>query len=195
MLQLVPSAMILLFLALVLAVLLGAGWFIYGVARGVPYWRAGLPLTCALAVYGVLLLTGSATSSERRVPLGTSLCFDDWCVAVTGVQQAPARAAEGTVTADLRVFSDAKRVSQKGSGPRVFLIDDRRRWFEATVRPGDTPLDAELGPGEAFATRVHARVPPGTRIVAVRVWEGGWLDRLVPFDEESPFHGKTFYEV
>jgi len=195
MLQLVPSAMILLFLSLVLGVLLGAGWFVYGVARGIPYWRAGLPLACALAVYGVLLLAGSATSSERHVPLGSSLCFDDWCVSVTGVQAASAAGSERTVTADVRVFSEAKRVTQRGSGPRIFLIDDRRRWFEAMPSPRDTPLDAELGPGEAFATRVHARVPPGTRIVAVRVWEGGWLDRLVPFDEESPFHGKTFYEV
>jgi len=195
MLQLVPSAMILLFLSLVLGVLLGAGWFVYGVARGIPYWRAGLPLACALAVYGVLLLAGSATSSERHVPLGSSLCFDDWCVSVTGVQQASTAGSERTVTADVRVFSEAKRVTQRGSGPRIFLIDDRRRWFEAMPSPRDTPLDAELGPGEAFATRVHARVPPGTRIVAVRVWEGGWLDRLVPFDEESPFHGKTFYEV
>src|SRR5579883_394602 len=195
MLQLVPSAMILLFLSLVLGVLLGAGWFVYGVARGIPYWRAGLPLACALAVYGVLLLAGSATSSERHVPLGSSLCFDDWCVSVTGVQQASAAGSERTVTADVRVFSEAKRVTQRGSGPRIFLIDDRRRWFEAMPSPGDTPLDTTLGPGEAFATRVHARVPAGTRIVAVRVWEGGWLDRLVPFDEESPFHGKTFYEV
>src|SRR5579883_564363 len=145
MLQLVPSAMILLFLSLVLGVLLGAGWFVYGVARGIPYWRAGLPLACALAVYGVLLLAGSATSSERHVPLGSSLCFDDWCVSVTGVQAASAAGSERTVTADVRVFSEAKRVTQRGSGPRIFLIDDRRRWFEAM--PSRLESTREFRPG------------------------------------------------
>ena len=195
MIQLVPSAMILLFLMLALGIITGFGFLVYGVARGMPAWRAGLPLLCAVLVYGMLLLAGSVTSSDRHVALGSSLCFDDWCVSVTGLHDTAEHSSERIVSADVRVFSDAKRVTMRGSHPRVFFIDERKHWFEASTAPGDRELNGELGPGDAFATRVHARVPPETRIVAVRVWEGGWLDRLVPFDEESPLHGKTFFGV
>jgi hypothetical protein len=194
MIQLFPMILLVLFLAVVLGFLLTFGWFVYGVVKGLPT-RASLgPFGAMIALYAAMLFAGSMVSRERHVPLGTVLCFDDWCVRVADIKGSVST-TDRVVTADVRVSSDAKRVTQSGSNPQIFFIDNHGTWYATRTDPALPTMSRSIAPGESFLTRVNAHVPAHATIVAVRVWEGGWLDDLVPFDEESPFHRKTFYVV
>jgi hypothetical protein len=196
MVQLFPFILAPLVLAFALGFLMTLVWAVYGVVHGMAPRTSFGPLAIVGAAYATLLFLGSAVSKERRVPLGTRLCFDDWCATVTHVRNAPPAAGNvRTVTAAVRVSSDAKRVTQRGSDPHVYFIDDRGTWYTGHIPQGALPFDHAIGPGESYETRVEAEVPSVSTIVAIRVWEGGWIDRLAPFDEESPFHRKTFYAV
>jgi len=192
MVQVFPSFLQPLFVLLVIGVAAAAVISLYGFVRGSPPLSAFQPLAAALCIYALLMIAGSVTSRERRLPFGTDLCFDDWCATVTSLQNAPASSGSRVVTANVRVSSIAKRVTQRGSDPRLYLIDAGGTWYSAAPSPSDPTLGAAIKPGESFTSRVHAAVPAQAEIVAVRIWEGGFIDPLVPFDEESPFHRKTF---
>jgi len=191
--QMVSGILAPLFLILVLAIL---GTFVWGACAAIRGRRALeslRPFLFVLVAYLVLLAAGSFVDRERRIALGTTLCFDDWCIAVTNVHSATSLRQNRVVTADVRISSVARGRAQRGSDPRLFFIDDRGTWYAADRSPDDPALRSQVAPGESFTTRVHASVPNQRSIVAVRVWEGAWIDRFLPFDEESPFHAKTYY--
>ncbi|HEV3153756.1 MAG TPA: hypothetical protein VGZ02_08140 [Candidatus Baltobacteraceae bacterium] len=194
MVQLVPTLSILLFLLFALAFVAALAWFVVSAVTRGPSAQATMPLICVIALYVLLVAAGSAIARERRIPLGTLVCFDDWCATVASVHT-DAGSPASTVSAVVRVVSTAKRVTMHGSDPHVYFIDSTGRWFRALPGPDDRDLNSEVAPGESFSSAVHARVPENSKIVAARIWEGGWLDRLVPFGEESPFHAKTFYAL
>jgi hypothetical protein len=153
-------------------------------------------LAAVAAAYVLTLVGGGALSHDRRVPLGTLLCFDDWCATVTGVLVQPgATAGRQMVVATLRVSSAARRVTQRGSDPQVFFIDRAGAWHRAGLDGASRDLRSPIAPGESFQTAVSADLAAGISIAAIRLWEGAWIDDIVPFDEESPFHGKTYYAV
>jgi len=194
MVQMVTWIGTLLFLAFVVALLFAAGWLCRCAIARTPV-RAPLAFAAAtIAGYAGLIFAGSAASRDRRVALGTPLCFDDWCTTVTAVRE---RRSEQTrsVVVEMRIASVAQRVMQRASNPQVYVIDDRGAWHLAQLLPDARDLRSPLAPGESFVTSVAANVPAQAGIAAVRVWEGAWVDAIVPFDEQSPFHGKTFYSV
>jgi hypothetical protein len=194
--QIIPDLLLPLFVLLVLAIVCAAVMTVVLLAQGSPFAAAFRPLGSLLVLYAALLAIGSATSRERRVPLGTLLCFGDWCATVDNVQNAAASPDhDRVVTADVRITSVAKRVEMRGSHPAVYLIDADGTWYQARTSDTDRRLDDAILAGQSFASRVHATVPGHASIVAARIWEGAFLDKLVPFDEESPLHRKTFLTI
>jgi len=190
MVQLYPQILDLVFVAFAAAFASSIGWILFSVIRSRPLQTPLWTLLVVVAIYGASLAAGSLLTRDRYVPLGTTMCFDDWCANVTGVHRS------GTaLVADVRVSSIAQRVTQSASNPRFYFIDERGMWYAATVRDSHPSLKTPVAPGESFDTRVAADVPAGAAIVAVRVWEGGWIDHLVPFDEQAPLHGKTYYTI
>lgn len=196
MIQMAPLVVTAGFLAVVAALIAVVGWLVVSSVRRRPLGLPVRALAGMLTGYALLLALGAAVSAEARVPLGTRLCFDDWCAAVSAVRVVPvSNAARKIVVADLRVSSDAKRVTMRVRNPQVYFVDGGGAWFRARTY-GDAPsLTTPIAPGESFTTAVAAAVPAGASITAVRLWEGAWIDAWVPFGEESPFHRKTFYAV
>lgn len=100
-------------------------------------------LACGLAV--------SFFKPQRVIAQGVPWCFDDWCLAVEKVERAPA--AQWVVyKIDLRISSQARRVSQRASGAWIYLIDDRVHRYAPEPDSSATPLDVLLQPGESVAT-------------------------------------------
>ena len=187
----------LLLLGTTAALLAIAGWAGVRFVRRRSAYALLRALAVVVAGYALVLVAGGLFSHDRRISLGTMLCFDDWCATVTGVRALPGPTmGRKTVVASLIVSSAARRRIQRGSDPRVDVIDDAGVWYHADRIAGAfADLRAPVGPGESFRTDVSTVVPTRASIAAVRVWEGAWIDDIIPFDEESPFHGKTFYVV
>jgi hypothetical protein len=189
----VPGILTPLFLILVLAILGTLVWGVFAAIHGRRALDSFRPFLFVLVAYVLLLAAGSVVDRERRIALGTTLCFDDWCIAVTNVHNATSSRQDRVVTAGVRISSVARGRTQRGSDPKLYFIDDRGTWYAADQSPDDPALRSQVAPGESFTTRVHASIPNQRSIVAVRVWEGAWVDHFLPFDEESPFHAKTYY--
>ena len=84
-------------------------------------------------------------------------CFDDWCLSVETVTQRPA--GSGTAyTVSLRLFSQARRVSQRALGAWIYVIDQKGNRYAPKPDRSTVPLDVLLGPGEASLHLLRSKI-------------------------------------
>ena len=182
-------------------------------ARGTVRFVAGV-----IGVYVAILFAGGIASKERRLPLGAMKCSDDWCVGVQSAEHldrlgdnahsvAPAHGK--FVIVCVRVLNNARREAMSGSAPGILLLDayGNRYAPSATAQAafeqsagGQLLLKTRLAPGEWFDSRFVFDVPASAENLRVFVGEGvagkaAWINRIVPFDENSWFHQKAVYPI
>ena len=166
----------LLFIALFLASvcsLLAAGWFAgsrqFDRARRI-LWR----LLWGAAGYMVIVIGVSLVQSRQVLTVGEILCFDDWCMTVTGVNRLPGGGKVG-YRADLRLSSRARRVSQREKNVVVYLADDRGRRYDPVADASDVPISVLLRPQESVEVSRSFAVPADAgRVGVVIAHEGGF---------------------
>ncbi len=126
----------------------------------------------AALIYCACALSLSFFAPQRIIPPGDPWCFDDWCLTVEGVKSA---AAEGAVSyrVDLRISSQARRISQRALGAWIYLIDEAGHRYAPDSDPSAIPLDVRLGPGESVATSRTFRVPAGVAHLGLITGHGG----------------------
>ncbi len=69
---------------------------------------------------------------EIPVPLGTNICFDDWCATITKYERLKDSEfgdnnQEQYIVFYTKMTNNAKRVAQKPSEPKVYLKDSMGR--------------------------------------------------------------------
>src|SRR6202521_4016620 len=97
---------------------------------------------CAVAVAIAFL------KPQRVMSIGDPWCFDDWCLTVEKVDRT-AGLSQVSYNVELRIFSRARRVTQRAKGAWIYLIDDRGRRYSPDPAPSALPLNAQLGPQES----------------------------------------------
>lgn len=131
-------------------------------------------LLVGAAAYMAVVIAVSLIAPRRVVTLGDPHCFDDWCVAVAGVR----RAADGRnirFTVDLRLYSRARRVSQRENNLAVYLTDARGQRYDPLADDSVVPFNVLLGPGEsAMASRSFLVPAEATGVDIVITHEGGF---------------------
>lgn len=191
----------LLFLATVLALIV---LIVRALVRGIrkkpviPTLRlAGM----VLAAYALLWVVWYVKSTDRPVPLGTDVCFDDWCATVTGVES-PYIPGNGSgipphghfIVLHVKMSNHARGIAQKPSEPRIHIIDSKghawaysaegQRLIEMT-RGVQPPLDARLELHEEVETLVVFDVPEGATGLRALIEEGPPITMLLlPEDRE-----------
>lgn len=123
-------------------------------------------------VYLGVGLLFSAVRPQRLVSVGTPWCFDDWCLTLDGIAGLPA-GDQVEYTASLTLSSRARRVRQRARGAWIYLLDEAHQRYAAEPDPTDTPLDVELGPGEARSTSRRFVLPVGRRPAGLITGHGG----------------------
>ena len=165
-----------LFIALFLTAvfsLMTAGWFAATRQFG-RAWRILLRVLVGAGVYMAVVVGVSLLLPRRVMRMGDPLCFDDWCVAVTGVHRAP-EAARIAYRVDLRLSSRARRVSQREKNLAVYLTDDHGRRYDAVAVNSDIPYSVLLRPQESVDVSRSFSVPAEVSGVgAVIAHEGGF---------------------
>lgn len=138
-----------------------AGWLLAG-------W--GLYVAAYLAVVVVV----SLLARPREIVSGENVCFDDWCIAVEGIER-------GTTTTSspyriaFQLASRARRRSQRERNLTVFLLDSRGQRYDARVPDGEPPFDTLLSPGETVRTSREFDGPtPASPVRLVITHEGGF---------------------
>jgi hypothetical protein len=142
-------------------------------------------------VYLGIVMLVSLVSPRRVLHVGDDQCWDDWCLAVTGVRRQPAEDGLSYV-ATLRVSSRARRRAQRALDAQVYLMDDRGRCYSAVPDSAAVPLDILLEPQEAVnVTRVF-HLPMDARDPVLVASHGGWFPGLfIIGDPASLFHKRT----
>ncbi len=164
----------LLFLILFFAMVIGLLVCVVRLLRG--RWREAVRLLgrigMGVAVYFGIVILVSAVSARREFKVGERQCFDDWCVAVTGVEKKPAGESMSYVVR-LALSSKARRISQRERNLVVYLTDADGRRLEPV--PGGAPMDVMLGPEQTVEVTRDFTVPGGARNLGVVVThEGGF---------------------
>jgi len=126
---------------------------------------------CAGIYMGIVCVV-SALTPRKVLTMGDPLCADDWCISVEGAEHVPGNSSV-TYDVSLRLFSRARRVSQRENNLAVYLSDDQDRRFDPIPQPSDIPYNVLLGPGESVAAHRIFRLPADARGVGAVVTREG----------------------
>jgi len=125
-----------------------------------------------VAGYFAIALAVAFLKPQRVISIGDPWCFDDWCLTVEKVDRT-AGPSQVSYNVELRIFSRARRVTQRANGAWIYLIDDRGRRYSPDPAPSAVPLDALLRPLESAATLRVFHVPPDARELGLITGHGG----------------------
>jgi hypothetical protein len=167
----------LLFIALFLAAVVSL--ITAGVAALLGNRARAIRVLCVMgvsaAIYLGIVCIVSAATPRKILNLGDPQCSDDWCISVDGAERVPGNSAI-SYDVSLRLFSRARRVSQRENHVVVYLTDEQGRRFDSVPRDSDVPFNVLLQPGESVTTHRIYRLPADAHgVAAVVTREGGAL--------------------
>ena len=149
---------------------------------------------CAIVYIAIVAVVG-LRAPRRVIEVGEPWCFDDWCLSVEGVSQAPAPPLAPWRVA-LRIFSRARRVSQRARGAWIYVIDRQGHRYGPDADPSTAPLDVLLAPGESVSTSRTFRVPAGAGELGLVTGHGpSFITTFIIADESSLFHKRTYIRL
>ncbi len=139
------------------------------------------------AVYLAIVIVVSLATPRKVLAIGERRCFDDWCLTVQSVNDTH------PFKVTLRVYSDAKRVTQSAPQNKVFLEDNAGQRYasmpEKGPENGQAPFSKMIGPGESYDTIREFDVPAGVKIVGLVVGHSGaGPGAMVIGDDDALFH-------
>jgi hypothetical protein len=149
---------------------------------------------CAAAYLAIVAIVGWR-SPQRVLNVGEPWCFDDWCLSVEKATNIPSPPL-ALYQVSLRIFSDAKRVSQRANGAWIYLIDGNGNRYSPELDSSATPLDVLLQPGESVTTSRTFKLPANARDLGLITGHGpSWIGGLIIGGEASLFHKPTFIRI
>jgi hypothetical protein len=152
----------LVFIAIFLATVVA--WLSAGAAALTSAGRRALRIlhvwAIGFAAYMAVVIAASLPGSRRVLGPRDPLCFDDWCLALENATRAET-AGGATYDVNLRIFSRARRVSQRERNGAVYLEDGRGRRYAPRPDPSAVPLDTRLDPGQCVVIQRLFDLPAG----------------------------------
>jgi len=156
-------------------------------------------------VYGALLLALSWASHEHLLRQGQEkyFCEIDCHLAYSVVSvKAELTGRAKTYTITLRTRFDETTISScrpkyvpLTPNPRtITLLDEHGNRWPLTASSG-VPLTTPLKPGDVYLTELQFQAPVDVTGLRLLLTSSAWPERLLIGDEQSPFHGKTWFAL
>ena len=157
-----------------------------------------------VAVYSLLWIAWYVKSADRPVPLGTEVCFDDWCATITGAEN-PAVLENGSggvrphghfVVLHVKMSNHARGIAQKPSEPRIHILDSQGRSWPCSAegqqlleksRGSQPGLDQRLELHQTLETLLVFDVPNEARGLEALIEEGPPITLLLLPDDREVF--------
>ena len=140
--------------------------------RGIKALRILRIYGACVAVYLAISLSVAYLKPQRVFSIADSWCMDDWCLQVERVDSAPL-GSKVSYSIKLRIYSTARRVSQRANGAWIYLIDEQGRRYLPNPDPSAIPLTVELGPLQSVNTSRVFEVPADARKLGLITGHGG----------------------
>ncbi len=152
---------------------------------------------CAAGYFAIAIVI-AFLKPQRVINIGDPWCFDDWCLTVEKVDRAPGP-SQISYNVELRIFSRARRVTQRANGAWIYLIDNHGCRYPPDPLPSAVPLDAQLGPLESATTLRIFHVPPDVHGLGLITGHGGPycgpMDMLIIGSSGCLFHKPTMIRI
>lgn len=150
---------------------------------------------CA-AVYIAIVAIVGLVKPQRVLNVGDPWCFDDWCLSVEHVSSTP-EPPQVEYEVSLRIFSRARRVSQRALGAWIYLVDAQGNRYAPLPDPNAVPLDIRLAAGESVDTFRRFLVPAGAGELGLITGHGGAgeIGKLIIADDSSLLHRHTYIRI
>jgi hypothetical protein len=152
---------------------------------------------CAAGYFAIAVLI-SFLKPQRVISIGDPWCFDDWCLTAEKVDRAPGP-SQISYNVELRIFSRARRVTQRANGAWIYLIDDRGRRYSPDPDRTAVLLNVQLGPLESATTLRVFHVPPDVQSLGLITGHGGPycgpMDLLIIGSGGCLFHKPTMIRI
>jgi hypothetical protein len=145
-------------------------------------------LGISAGAYLTIVILASVVWPRTVEQLGGRRCFDDWCITVENAER---RSVDGRVAylVTFRLFSTARRVSQRENSLAVYLIDDRGRRYNLIPKNSDVPFSIQLGPQESVTATRSFELPADAREPGLVIThEGGFPIGWFIIGYETWFH-------
>lgn len=139
-------------------------------------------------------------SSDKVVPFGTDICFDDWCATVTKFER-PETLGKGDqelfphgqfLILNIKMSNQAKGIAQKPSEPRVHILDEKGNSYSFSTKGQQVlekqngkqiPIDKKLELHQSLETQLVFDIPKNARNLKVLIEEGPFITKLL-FNED-----------
>jgi hypothetical protein len=161
------------FLLLLLIGLMTLGAAVTAVIRGrrAQAFRTLRNLGIGVLLYVAVLCAVRWNTQQRVLRVGDPWCFDDWCLTVEHVQRIP-KSSQTAYDVSLRIFSQARRVSQRAKGAWIYVVDAQGRRYPPEPDVAAASLEALLGPGESIRTSRVFLLPAETTTASLITGHG-----------------------
>lgn len=117
------------------------------------------------------------------VPLGTYVCFDDWCITVNQVDKS---LDSSTITLQLTMSNHARGIAQTPDEPRIHLVDDKGTLYNP-MQTFPLPLNVRLQLHQSLQTNCKFVVPKTAGSLYALIEEGPFIAHLVFPEDQQVF--------
>jgi hypothetical protein len=145
-------------------------------------------LAASLAVYFTICCLSTVLTPRRVLTIGEPLCFDDWCIELSGATKT-ASGSIVTYQTSIRIFSQARRVAQRENGAVLYLEDDRGVRYAELPNASDIPTNVLLQAGETVTITRSFQVPAAAHVAGFVLTKSGFpIGWFVIGEGQSLFH-------
>ena len=144
-------------------------------------------IAIVILAYGLTWVTFALTKKMIIVPMGSDVCFDDWCSTVTKAERQPT-ADSIVVILHIRMSNHARGIGQKPSEPRVHILDaDGHAWGYSAKWQKNYEEHHASQPGIGTRLQLHQSMetvlvfalPKGSTGLKAFIEEGPWITNLL----------------
>jgi hypothetical protein len=174
------------------------------VLRRKPHKRTLKTMAFIICAYAALWFVTYLKSSYTIIPLGTDICFDDWCVTVTSVekgQDLPEQLLHVSpdsvyIVLHVTMSNHARGITQKPSEPRIHLVDEQRHYWGPSLKGTEAfekiigkqvSIAQKLELHESLQTQVVFAIPANARSVKILIEEGPFITKLLLPEDQQVF--------
>ena len=151
--------------------------------------------------YCLIWIVFYSISSDKPIPLGTNVCFDDWCATVTSFEHFENDSLElkpqgQYLILHIKMSNHARGIAQKPSEPRVKIIDSDGisytfSWMGQQSlekqRGNQFPIDLKLELHQSLETQLVFEIPIKCHDLKAVIEEGPVITKLLLYSDREVF--------
>jgi hypothetical protein len=160
-----------------------------------PIWQLIKFILALICFYTVGWFLFYITSTNIPVPMGTNICFDDWCATVTQIEKQQNTNTQFIVL-HIKMSNKARGIAQKPSEPSIKIIDSNGNYYYPSLIAQQTlekqigkqlPLDTRLELHGQAETQIAFQIPATKQNLSVLIEEGPFITKLLFYTNKNVF--------